>query len=1051
MIKLFINRPVLSTVISIFIVLLGLIGIEVLPVTQYPDIAPPTINIKATYTGADAETVLQSVIVPIEEQVNGVEGMTYISSTADNNGGANINVYFDESVDPDIAAVNVQNRVARATPLLPSEVTRLGVVTQKQQTSALMFATFYSENEAYDDVFIQNFININIIPEVKRISGVSDASVFGLRDYSMRVWLDPQKLSNFNIVPQDVITAINEQSRQAAPGQIGANSGEAFQYVIKYSGKYNDVKQYEDIIVKAGNDGQLLRLKDIAKIELSAFSYALKGKTDVFPSLSMAVYQTPGSNAQIIIENIHKYLEESQSTFPDGIKYTVNYDTNEFLSASMESVIHTLLEAFALVFLVVFIFLQDFRSTLIPAIAVPVSIVGTFFFLNLFGFSINLLTLFALILAIGIVVDDAIVVVEAVHAEMGKKENKGKTVKEVTNRAMDGISGAIISITFVMMAVFIPVTFISGPSGVFYKQFGLTLVFAIAISAVNALTLSPMLSALLLKPHHDNEHEKKNFLQRFYAAFNASFQNLTNRYGKAVDFLIKSKWIALGIIVLSVFTIGWISKVTPTGFVPNEDRKIIFADISLPPGSSFDRTYDVLQTLNEKSKQIEGIEQMSFVAGNSLISGAGSNFGLAFLKLDDWEERTEDKVSIEAITAQLFQIGASIPDAKILFFSPPSVPGFGISSGFEAQLLDKSGGEIKELDNVKNKFLMALNKRPEILYAQSPLNTNYPQFELDMNMVLAKQRGVSPADVFATLNGYIGGSIAGDFIKYGKYYRVMVQADANARASQQDLNAMSVRNNQGQMIPITQFATLKKVNGPQAVSRFNLFNSALVSGAPKPGYSTGDAINAVKEVAAQELPVNYDIDWSGLTREEISSGSQTGMIFAITIIFVFLLLAAQYESYVLPFSILISLPVGIMGAFLAQWLFGYENNIYFQIALIMLIGLLAKNAILIVEFALQERQKGHSITKAAVIGAKERLRPILMTSFAFILGLMPLVLSSGVGANGNHSLATGAAFGMLIGTFFGVLVIPVLFVIFQNIQEKLKPVTFNEGVTQELD
>lgn len=1051
MIKTFIARPVLSTVISIFIVLLGIIGMNVLPVTQYPDIAPPTINISATYTGADAETVLQSVIVPIEEQVNGVEGMTYITSTADNNGRAIINVFFEQGTDPDIAAVNVQNRVARATPLLPSEVTRLGVVTQKKQTSALMFATFYSENKAYDDVFIQNYMNINVIPEIKRISGVSDASAYGFRDYSMRVWLDPQKLTNYNLIPQDVIRAINEQSLQAAPGQIGANSGEAFQYVIKYSGKYNEIEQYENIIIKSGADGQLLRLKDIATIELSAYSYAIKGETDKFPSLSMAVYQTPGSNAQIIIEEIQNYLEKNKASFPEGLKYTINYDTNEFLSASMKSVIHTLLEAFLLVFIVVFVFLQDFRSTLIPAIAVPVSIVGTFFFLDLFGFSINLLTLFALILAIGIVVDDAIVVVEAVHAEMAKKDNKGKTVKEITNKAMDGISGAIISITLVMMAVFIPVTFISGPSGVFYKQFGLTLVFSILISAVNALTLSPMLSALLLKPHHDHEHEKKGFLQRFYAAFNASFTNLTNRYGKAVDFLIRTKWVTLGILVLSVLSIGWISKKTPTGFVPNEDRKIIFADITLPPGSSIDRTYEVLQTLNDKSKQIKGIQQMSFVAGSGLINGQGSNFGLAFLKLDDWKDRTEDNVSIEAIIAQLFKIGATIPDAKILFFSPPSVPGFGVSSGFEAQLLDKSGGKIQELDNVKNKFLMALNQRPEILYAQSPLNTNYPQFELEMNMNLAKQKGVSPADVFSTLNGYIGGSIAGDFIKFGKYFRVMVQADANARASQQDLNAMSVRNNQGQMIPITQFATLKKVNGPQAINRFNLFTSASVTGAPKPGYSTGDAINAVREVAEAELPANYDIDWSGLTREEISSGSQTGMIFAITLIFVFLLLAAQYESYVLPFAIIISLPMGIAGAFLTQWLFGYQNDIYFQIAIIMLIGLLAKNAILIVEFALQERQKGHSIVQAAILGAKERLRPILMTSFAFIMGLMPLVLSSGIGANGNHSLATGAAFGMLIGTFLGILIIPVLFVVFQYIQEKISPVKFNEGVTEQID
>ncbi len=1048
MIKTFINRPVLSTVISIFIVLLGVIGINILPVTQYPDIAPPTISITATYTGADAETVLQSVIVPIEEQVNGVEGMTYISSTADNNGGAQITVFFEQGVDPDIAAVNVQNRVARATPLLPSEVTQLGVVTQKRQTSALMFMAFYSENKAYDDVFIQNFMNINIIPQIKRISGVSDASVFGSRDYSMRIWMDPQKLANFNLVPSDVIQAINEQSRQAAPGQIGQNNGEAFQYVIKYSGKFNEVEQYENIIIKAGNDGDLLRLRDIATVELSAFSYAIKGETDVYPSLSMGIYQTPGSNAQTIIEQVKTYLKESEANFPDGIRYTINYDTNEFLSASMEHVIQTLFEAFALVFLVVFLFLQDFRSTLIPAIAVPVSIVGTFFFLNVFGFSINLLTLFAMILAIGIVVDDAIVVVEAVHAKMEDKSNQGKNMKIITNDAMSGIAAAIVSITLVMMAVFIPVTFISGPSGVFYKQFGLTLVIAIAISALNALTLSPMLSALFLKPHHGEHHEKKSLLQRFYDAFNRSFENLINRYGKAVSFLIARKWIAFGMIIVSVFGIWWTSKTTPTGFVPTEDRKIIFVDVSLPPGSSLDRTYEVLQTLNEKTKHLPGVKQISYVAGNSLISGAGSNFGLAFLKLDDWEERESEEESIEAITAKLFQIGAGISDAKILFFSPPSIPGFGISAGFEAQLLDKSGGDITELDNVKNKFLMALNQRPEIMYAQSPLNVNYPQYELTINMPLAKQKGVSPSAIFSTLNGYIGGSIAGDFIKYGKFYRVMVQADPDTRASEQDLNAISVRNERGQMIPITQFVELKSINGPQAVGRFNLFNSASISGAPNPGYSTGDAIAALQEVAEKELPGNFDVDFSGLTREEISSGAQTGIIFLITIVFVFLLLSAQYESYVLPFSILLSLPLGIMGAYLSQKLAGLENNIYFQIALIMLIGLLAKNAILIVEFALQERYKGNSIVSAAILGAKERLRPILMTSFAFILGLMPLVLSSGVGANGNHSLATGAAFGMLVGTFLGILVIPVMFVIFQSLQEKIKPIQFEQQENQ---
>lgn len=1041
MIKTFIEHPVLSSVISIFIVLLGLIGLFLLPVTQYPDIAPPTIRISANYTGADAQTVLRSVIVPIEEQVNGVEGMTYIRSTADNNGGANITVYFKQGINPDIATVNVQNRVARATPLLPSEVTLRGIVTSKQQTSALMFMSFFSANPAYDDIFIQNYLNINIIPGLKRIAGVGDASVFGLKDYSMRIWLSPQKLASYGLVPSDVVRAINEQSTQAAPGQLGQNNGEAFQYIIKYSGKYNEVEQYKNIILKAGNDGELLRLNDVADIELASFSYDTKGETQGMPSLTLAIYQTPGSNAQTIIDNIKQYLKDNESNFPEGIDYIINYDTNEFLSASMHHVMQTLIEAFLLVFFVVFIFLQDFRSTLIPAIAVPVSIIGTFFFLNALGFSVNLLTLFAMILAIGIVVDDAIVVVEAVHARM--ENSSEKNVKIIANDAMNSITSAIISITLIMACVFLPITFISGPSGVFYKQFGLTLAISIGISALNALTLSPMLCALLLKPHGDEEHRPKGLVQRFYAGFNAGFRNLTNRYGKAVGFLINHKWLAILILVLSSFAIWQTNQSIPTGFVPSEDRKIIFANVELPAGSSLDRSLEAMRKLYEKATKIEGIERISYVAGNSLTSGAGANYGFGIIKLTPWEERTTPETSIQSITQKLFGVGASIPEAQMLFFSPPSIPGFGINSGFEAQLLDQTGGDIRKLDQVKKDFLTALTQRPEIRYAQSPLNTNYPQYELEVNIPLAKQKGVSATDIFTTLNGYIGGQFASDFTKFGKQYRVMVQAPPNARNNIQSLNEISVRNNQGNMIPITQFVSLERITGPQSVSRFNLYSAAAINGAPNEGYSTGDAIKAVEEVAKEVLPNGFSIDYSGLTREEISSGSQTIFIFSITLIFVFLLLAAQYESYILPFSILLSLPLGIMGAFLSQKLAGLENNIYFQIALIMLIGLLAKNAILIVEFALQARQKGSSIVEAAIIGAKERLRPILMTSFAFIFGLMPLVLASGIGANGNRSLATGATFGLLIGTLLGVLVIPVLFVIFQSIQEKIKPINQN--------
>lgn len=1042
MIKKFIDRPVLSTVITIFIVLFGIMGISLLPITQYPDIAPPTIQITANYTGADAETVLKSVIIPIEEQVNGVENMTYIYSTADNSGKAKITVYFKQGTDPDIATVNVQNRVARANPLLPQEVIKSGIITQKQNTSALMFLSFYSENKKLNDVFLQNYVNINIIPGIKRINGVGDANVMGSKDYSMRIWVNPQKLANYNLVPSDITRAINEQSSQAALGQLGQNSGESFQYVVKYKGKLNEVDEYKNIVVKNGENGELVHLNDVADIELGAFSYSDKGETNGNPSLTMAIYQTPGSNAQIIIKDIIKFLDDSKVDYPEGIHHVINYDTNEFLDASMEKVIHTLFEAFLLVFIVVFIFLQDFKSTIIPAITVPVSLVGTFFFINLLGFSINLLTLFALILAIGIVVDDAIVVVEAVHAKMDKE--KGKDIKTITTDAMTQITGAIISITLVMSAVFIPVSFISGPSGVFYKQFGLTLFISIIISAINALTLSPMLCALILKPHQEDQHEKPGLLKRFYNNFNVAFETLTKNYGKIVSNIINHKIIAFILIIFSAIMIFWASKTTPSGFVPNEDRKLIFGNIELAPGATLERTYNVLKQISDQTKNIKGIETITYIAGNSLMNGAGNNNGLLFAKLEDWSLRKSDpEKSVDAITQKLFGITSSIKDAKIIFFSPPSVPGFGTGTGFELNLLDKTGGTSQDLDLATQKFTAELMTRPEILYAQSPFNTKYPQYELIINVDAAKQKGININEIFSAMSGYIGGVYAADFIKYGKQFRVMVQSSPENRTDITSLSKLYVRNSSGEMAPISGLVELQRVFGPQQVSRFNLFSSARINGAPKPGYSSGDAIKAINEVAEKSLPNGYGIDFSGITREEINSGSQSTLIYAITLIFVFLLLAIQYESYILPFAILLSLPFGVMGAFISQKLAGLEINIFFQIAIIMLLGLLAKNAILIVEFALIERKSGKTIIEAAVAGAKERLRPILMTSFAFILGLMPLVLSSGVGSLGNKSLATGAAFGLLIGTFLGLLVIPVLFVIFQTLDEKIKPLKKN--------
>lgn len=1033
MLRNFIDRPVLSTVISIIIVILGVLAINSLPVTQYPDIAPATIQVRANYPGANAETVLESVIIPIEEQINGVEDMDYITSTASNNGSGTINVFFKEGVNPDIAAVNVQNRVARATPLLPREVAQAGVITQKQQTSALMFLTVFSDSEDFDATFIQNYLNINVLPELQRINGVGDANVFGTKTYAMRVWLQPEKLQTYNLMPSDVIAAINEQSLEAAAGALGQNNAQAFEYVIKYGGRFKTAEQYQDIIIKALDNGRFLRVKDVAEVELDAQGYNAIANANGKPGVSMAIYQTAGSNAQEIIENIHEKMDELSQNFPTGMGYYVNFDTNEFLNASINKVAITLLEAFLLVFLVVFIFLQDFRSTLIPAIAVPVSIIGTFFFLSLFGYSINLLTLFALVLAIGIVVDDAIVVVEAVHAKL---EEGAQNAKKATYKAMDEIAGAIISITLVMGAVFIPVTFITGPTGVFYEQFGVTLMVAIAISAINALTLSPALCAIFLKPEHE-KGKKKGLLNRFFTAFNKGFEVTIKRYVGSLRFLFKHKWITGAILAASIAGIFFASSATPTGFVPDEDRGIIFTNIELPPGASLDRTVEVTRELRELAKEIPGVSEITMVNGFSLISGSGSNFGLGFIKLDPWDEREDDDKSVEAITAQLFQRAGALSDADILFFAPPSIPGFGASSGFELQVQDRAGGSFTELDEATKNYLVELADRPEILYANSSFNTNYPQYEIDLNVPKAKEAGVSISSIFSTLQGYIGSVYAADFSRYGKQYRVYVQALPEDRAEASDLNSLFVRNDEGEMAPISQFVELKRVYGPQSVTRFNLFNSASVNGAAAPGYSSGDAIAAVQEVGNGALPSNFDIDFSGLTREEISAGNQTVFIFLLSILFVYFILAAQYESYLLPLSVLFSLPVGVMGAYVTTYLTGLENNIYFQIALIMLIGLLAKNAILIVEFAIQRRNAGIPLAEAAFDAAKVRLRPILMTSFAFIIGLLPLVFAGGTGAAGNRSIGTGAVGGLLIGTVLGVFVIPILFILFQWLQEKI--------------
>ncbi|MEJ6980095.1 efflux RND transporter permease subunit [Pedobacter sp. P351] len=1051
MFKIFIERPVLASVISILIVILGILGLTSLPISQYPDIAPPTVQVSASYQGANADVVMNSVVVPLEEQINGVENMTYMTSSAGNDGTANITVNFKLGTDPDLAAVNVQNRVSRATSLLPQEVTRAGVTTTKRQSSNLVIFSLYSDDPEYDQKFLQNYANINIVPQIKRIPGVGDATVFGMMDYSMRIWLKPDIMAVYKLVPSDISAALAEQNIEAAPGQFGENGNQSFQYVIKYKGRLKNATEFGEIIIRSAENGQILRLKDVATIELGALSYASTTKTNGKPSIGVAIAQTAGSNAKDVIDGTLKELEKASANFPKGIHYVNLINVNEFLDASIEKVIHTLLEAFILVFIVVFIFLQDFRSTLIPAIAVPVAIVGTFFFLGVFGFTINLLTLFALVLAIGIVVDDAIVVVEAVHAKLDQGYTSSK---KATIDAMSEISGAIVSITLVMAAVFIPVSFITGSAGVFYKQFGLTLAIAIILSAVNALTLSPALCALFLKPHKDGEHVKHGFLQRFYSHFNTAFEVTTEKYKKSISFLSGKKWIALA--GIAVFTVLFfiLIKTTPTGFVPNEDMGVVMSDISLPPGASQERTTEITQEIAKIAGTIPEVQHILRITGRGLISGAGSNYGMVIMKLKPWAQRSGKGQDVQAIIGKMFGKTSGIRDAKIIFFAPPTIQGFGTSGGFEFQLQDRSGGDMAKFYKVSTDFLAALSQRPEILYASTAFNPNFPQYEINVNVARVKDAGLTVNDVLNTMQGYYGGVYASNFNQFGKQYRVMYQAEPSFRANAEGLNSIYVRNSKGTMAPVSEFITLERTYGPQSISRFNLFTSMGITGSPKPGFSSGDAIKAVEEVAAQTLPPGYGYEFSGITREELSAGGQTIFIFLLVIVFVFFLLSAQYESYILPFSVLLSLPIGLAGAFIFAKLFGITNNIYVQITLIMLVGLLAKNAILIVEFALERRRQGMSIAEAAMAGAQARLRPILMTSFAFIFGLVPLMLASGAGAAGNRSIGTGAVGGMLIGTIFGVFVIPVLFIIFQTLQEKIsgppqQPSTVDETIIEE--
>ncbi len=1047
----FINRPVLSTVISILIVLLGVIGLISMPITQYPDIAPPTVRVSTSYSGASAQTVLNSVIAPLEEQINGVENMDYMTSSATNTGEASITITFKQGTDPDMAAVNVQNRVSRAQGLLPAEVTQVGVQTNKRQNSMLMIFSLVDEEDQYTDEFIENYAQINVIPEVKRVPGVGDAMVMG-GDYSMRIWLKPDVMAQYKLMPSDVSQALAEQNIEASPGTIGEREHQTFQYTLRYKGRLQSPEEFENIVVRATEDGEVLRLKDIARVELGRQTYAFSNRVNGHKGVSAIVYQTAGSNATQIIQDLEQLLQKSEKTMPPGLKVNIAQNANDFLFASIHEVIKTLIEAFILVFIVVYIFLQDLRSTLIPAIAIPVALIGTFCVLNIIGFSLNLLTLCALILAIAIVVDDAIVVVEGVHAKL---DQGYQSSKKASIDAMSELGGAIVSITLVMMAVFIPVSFMSGTSGTFYRQFGLTMAIAIGISALNALTLSPALCAIFLKPHGEEKGKKVTIIDRFHKSFNAWYDVMLQKYKKNVVHFIHRPWLSLGMVVVSVVLLVFLMNVTPTGFVPNEDTGTLMASVDLPPGTSQDRTEEVMSQLDSLIAANPAVQSRTVISGFSFLGGQGASYGSVIVKLKPWEERSLAQNSTVVSGMLYLQARDLIKDAQILVFAPPMIPGYSVTNGFELNMQDKTGGDLDKFYGVVKDFIAELKKRPEISTAQTSFNPTFPQYMIDIDAAACKKAGLTPNDILTTLQGYYGGLYASNFNSFGKLYRVYVQAERSERTNLESLNKIKVRNG-NEMAPITQFMSIKRVYGPDNISRFNMYTSMQVNGTPADGYTSGQAIKAIEEVAAQTLPTGYGYEFSGMTREEQStSGSSTATIFILCFVFIYLLLSAQYESYILPLAVMLSIPFGLCGSFIFVQLMGLannvlpilgaaSNNIYVQIAMIMLIGLLAKNAILIVEFALDRRKMGMSITRAAVLGAAARLRPILMTSVAMIVGLLPLMFALGVGANGNRSLGTTAIGGMLIGMICQIFVVPSLFVIFQYIQEKFKPVVWKD-------
>lgn len=1031
----FIKRPVLSIVISLIIVLLGVLSLTQLPMTQFPDIAPPEVTVTTKYTGANAEACVKAVVTTLERAVNGVPGMAYMSSVSGNDGTSVISIVFKAGSDPEIAAVNVQNRVSSVLDELPEEVIKSGVIVEKVQNSMLLYLNILSSDPSLDEKFLFNFADINIIPELKRIDGVGYADLMGQREYAMRVWLNPVKMAAYNISTEDVIQNLKQQNIEAAPGKVGESSGkkeQSLQYVVKYTGKYNTKDQYENVVIKRDFDGELLRLKDIADIEFGSLDYDVLSKENGKPAAAIVLKQRPGSNASDVIENIKNKMNELKVAFPAGISYTYSYDVSNFLNASVEGVLYTLLEAFLLVALVVFVFLGDFRSTLIPAIAVPVSLVGTFFFMQLFGFSINLITLFALVLAIGIVVDNAIVVVEAVHAKM---EEEHLEPKEATESAMKEIGGAIIAITLVMSAVFIPVAFLPGPSGVFFRQFSVTMAIAIVLSGVIALTLTPALCAMMLKNNH-GVARKNNLVNRFIDAFNKKYDTIAIRYRTILEKIVNRRVVTA--VILLLFCIGTfgLGKFLPTGFIPNEDQGTIYASITTPSGATLERSEKVVDAIQETAMKIKGVASVSTLAGyNFLTDGTGASFGMNLISLESWKDRkgVTDKEIIEELKKQT----KTIKDGKIEFFTPPPVPGYGNSSGFELRILDKSGkGDLKKLEEVSKKFALELNKNESIKNAFSSFDASFPQYLVNIDNTKAAQKGVIISEILNTLQTYLGSEYATNFIRFNQMYKVMVQSSPEYRAKPEDILKLYAKNSEGEMVAMSSFISIEKVYGPEQITRYNLYPAAMLNGEPKEGYSSGQAIEAVKQIASEKLPKGYGYDWGGSSREQANSGNEAIYIFVICLLFIYLLLAAQYESFLLPLPVILSLPTGVFGAFFLLVALGLENNIYAQVAMVMLIGLLGKNAVLIIEFAILKQKEGLTPFQAAIEGALARLRPILMTSFAFIAGLLPLMLATGAGAIGNRTIGTAAAGGMLFGTVFGVLIIPGLYFIFASLTYK---------------